>query len=82
MKKILKSIFRLDFETFVLSNPVTITTLTIGPSTVKAGSGNSIGQCQTDTFAVTSPCGKGGLVYWPLSTGLHFIFSTTCHMWN
>ena len=51
---------RLDFETFVLTNPVTATTpYTVGPSSVGAGSGNSIGQCQTDTFAVTNPGGEG-----------------------
>ena len=52
---------RLDFEAFVLSNPVTVTTITVGPApaTVVAGSGNSIGQCQADTFSVTNPGGRG-----------------------
>ena len=29
---------RLDFETFVMNNPVTVTTVTVGPSTAAAGS--------------------------------------------
>ena len=42
-----------------MSNPVTATTITIGPTTAAAGTGNSLGQCQTDTFTVTNPGGNG-----------------------
>ena len=49
---------RLDFETFVLSDPVTATTITVGPATAAAGTANSIGQCNVDTFSVTVPGGK------------------------
>merc|ERR1719295_980656 len=62
---------RLDFETFALNNPVTLTTITIGPSTAAAGSGNSLGQCQTDTFTVSSPCGKAPPVICGTNTGEH-----------
>ena len=51
---------RLDFETFVLNNPVTVTTLTVaGPdAAIAAGSANSLGDCQVDQFTVTTPGAK------------------------
>merc|ERR1719233_1519395 len=45
---------RLDFETFVLNNPVTSTAITIS-TTLNA---NRIGSCDTDSFGVTVPGGK------------------------
>ena len=49
---------RLDFETFVLNDPVTATTITVGPTTAAAGTANSLGACNTDQFSVTAPGGK------------------------
>ena len=49
---------RLDFETFVLNDPVTAETVTVGPSTAAAGSANSLGARNTDQFSVTAPGGK------------------------
>jgi len=72
---------RLDFETFALNNPVTATTITIGPSTAAAGSGNSLGQCQTDTFTVSSPCGKAPPVICGTNTGEH-MYVPACDQCN
>ena len=49
---------RLDFETFVMNNPVTATTVTVGPATAAAGTANSLGACNVDTFTVTAPGAK------------------------
>ena len=50
---------RLDFETFVLNDPVTATTGTVGTaSPAAAGLANSLGNCFTDQFSVTAPGGK------------------------
>ena len=49
---------RLDFETFALNNPVTVTTVTSGPAAAAAGSANSLGACNVDQFTVTVPGGK------------------------
>jgi len=62
---------RLDFETFVLSDPVTATTITVGPATAAAGTANSIGQCNVDTFSVTVPGGKTPPVICGTNTGYH-----------
>merc|ERR1711970_725029 len=72
---------RLDFESFVLSNPVTVTTITIGPASTGAGSGNSLGECQTDTFAVSSPCGKAPPVIGGTNTGEH-MYIPACDQCN
>lgn len=60
---------RLDFETFALSNPVTITTVLIQGGA--AGAKNTMGQCNTDTFGVTAP-GFGSVpVICGTNTGYH-----------
>ena len=41
-----------------MNSPVTATTVTVGPSTAAAGSANSLGACNVDTFTVTSPGAK------------------------
>merc|ERR1719348_952145 len=48
---------RLDFETFVLSNPVTKPATTFGTDGAD-GAGNRMGNCETDIFSVTNPGGK------------------------
>ena len=48
---------RLDFETFALNNPVTLTTGLYG-GTGANGEYNLLGQCQVDTFSVSVPGGK------------------------
>jgi len=64
---------RLDFETFVLNNPVTVTTLTVaGPdAAIAAGSANSLGDCQVDQFTVTTPGAKSPPVLCGTNTGYH-----------
>jgi len=75
---------RLDFETFAMSNPVTATTITIGPTTAAAGTGNSLGQCQTDTFTVTNPGGNAPPVICGTNTGEHMYVdaSDKCNVLN
>lgn len=62
---------RLDFETFVLNDPVTATTITVGPTTAAAGTANSLGACNTDQFSVTAPGGKSPPVICGTNTGEH-----------
>jgi len=62
---------RLDFETFVMNNPVTATTVTVGDSPNAAGSANSIGNCDVDTFSVTAPGSKSPPVICGTNTGQH-----------
>jgi len=62
---------RLDFETFVLNNPVTATTITVGPTAAAAGSANSLGACTVDMFMVTVPGGKAPPVICGTNTGSH-----------
>jgi len=62
---------RLDFETFALNNPVTVTTVTSGPAAPAAGSANSLGACNVDQFTVTVPGGKSPPVICGTNTGSH-----------
>jgi len=75
---------RLDFETFVLNNPVTITTVTVGPGTAAAGSATRIGNCDTDSFAVTVPGGKSPPLICGTNTGQHMYIpaATACNTLN
>merc|ERR1712106_230265 len=61
---------RLDFETFVLNNPVTITTVT-GLAAVGAGSFNNLGACVVDSFSITSPGSKAPPAICGTNTGYH-----------
>jgi len=61
---------RLDFETFVLSDPVTVTTL-IGLAAVGAGAFNNLGACVTDSFSVSSPGAKAPPLICGTNTGYH-----------
>jgi len=74
---------RLDYETFVLSNPVTITTITVGPPAAEAGSATRIGNCDTDSFGVTVPGGKSPPAICGTNTGQHMYIpasSTGCNI--
>merc|ERR1719419_1736865 len=62
---------RLDFETFVMNNPVTATAVTIGPATAAAGSANRIGNCDVDSFSVTTPGAKSPPIICGTNTGQH-----------
>jgi len=77
---------RLDFETFVLSNPVTATTITIGAAaTAAAGSGTRQGNCDTDSFGVTVPGGKSPPIICGTNTGQHMYIpasDTGCNTLN
>eukprot|EP00090_Calanus_glacialis_P019172 TRINITY_DN29510_c0_g1_i1.p1 TRINITY_DN29510_c0_g1~~TRINITY_DN29510_c0_g1_i1.p1 ORF type:complete len:427 (-),score=76.48 TRINITY_DN29510_c0_g1_i1:137-1417(-) len=77
---------RLDFETFALNNPVTVTTITSGSQTAAAakGTANSIGRCETDTFTVTTCGGKAPPVICGTNTGAHMYISScsTCNTLN
>jgi len=76
---------RLDFETFVLSNPVTATTVTIGPATAAAGSATRVGNCDTDSFGVTVPGGKSPPIICGTNTGQHMYIpasDTGCNTLN
>jgi len=61
---------RLDFETFALNNPVTLTTGLYG-GTGANGEYNLLGQCQVDTFSVSVPGGKSPPVICGTNTGYH-----------
>jgi len=71
---------RLDFETFVLSNPVTATDITIS-TTLNA---NRIGSCDTDSFGVTVPGGKSPPQICGTNTGQHMYIpaSDQCNVLN
>jgi len=60
---------RLDFETFVLNDPITATTVTFGPA--NAGQGTRQGNCDSDTFGVTVPGGKAPPLICGTNTGQH-----------
>jgi len=62
---------RLDFETFVLNDPVTPTTITVGPAAAAAGSATRQGNCDTDSFGVTVPGGKSPPLICGTNTGQH-----------
>merc|ERR1719312_207971 len=67
---------RLDFETFVLNDPVTATTVTVGPINADgvaavAGSATRQGNCDTDSFGVTVPGGKSPPLICGTNTGQH-----------
>merc|ERR1719495_702953 len=71
---------RLDFETFVLNNPVTSTAITI-TTTLNA---NRIGSCDTDSFGVTVPGGKSPPQICGTNTGQHMYIpaSDQCNVLN
>jgi len=67
---------RLDFETFVLNDPVTATDVTVGPINADlvnaiAGSATRQGNCDTDSFGVTVPGGKAPPLICGTNTGQH-----------
>jgi len=65
---------RLDFETFAINNAVTATTITYGPNNagvVALNSANSMGECQVDTFQVTTCGSKAPPVICGTNTGEH-----------
>jgi hypothetical protein len=75
---------RIDFETFVLNDPVTATTITVGPAAAAAGSANRIGNCDTDSFGVTVPGGKSPPLICGVNTGQHMYVpaSDQCNVLN
>jgi len=75
---------RLDFETFVLNDPVTASTVTVGPATNAAGTANSLGDCNTDQFSVTAPGGKSPPVICGTNSGQHMYVhaSPQCNVLN
>jgi len=79
---------RLDFETFVLNDPVTATDVTVGPvganAAAVAGSANRIGNCDTDSFSVTSPSSKAPPLICGTNTGQHMYIpaSPQCNVLN
>jgi len=75
---------RLDFETFVLNDPVTATDITVGPAAAAAGSANRIGNCDTDSFSVTSPGSKAPPLICGTNTGQHMYVpaSSQCNVLN
>merc|ERR1719483_1177105 len=74
---------RLDFETFVLNNPVTATTITVGPAAA-SGTANRVGNCDTDSFSVTTPGGKAPPLICGTNTGQHMYVpaSSQCNVLN
>lgn len=62
---------RLDFETFVLSDPVTATDITIGPTAANTIGLNRLGNCDTDSFQVTVPGGKATPKLCGINSGQH-----------
>jgi len=74
---------RLDFETFVLNNPVTATAVTVGPAAA-AGAANRVGNCDTDNFSVTTPGGKAPPLICGTNTGQHMYVpaSSQCNVLN
>jgi len=71
---------RLDFETFVLANPVTITTITITTTLAATRQGT----CDTDSFSVTVPGGKSPPAICGVNTGQHMYVpaSSQCNNLN
>jgi len=61
---------RLDFESFTLNNPVTVTTLT-SLIAVGAGASSSLGKCAVDSFTVSAPGGKAPPSLCGVNTGYH-----------
>jgi len=59
---------RLDFETFVLNNPVTATATTGGTGDPTF---SRVGNCDTDTFGITTPGGKSPPAICGTNTGQH-----------
>jgi len=72
---------RLDFETFGLNNPVTVTTTT-NLADATAGASNSLGLCATDTFSVSAPGAKAPPVICGTNTGQHLYVpaSDSCNL--
>lgn len=62
---------RLDFETFVLSNPVTDVAAVIGFDNAGNTNQNRVGNCDTDFFSVTSPGSKAPPIICGVATGQH-----------
>jgi len=61
---------RLDFETFVLNDPVTPTDITVGTAGAP-GAATRQGNCDTDSFGVTVPGGKAPPIICGTNTGQH-----------
>jgi len=75
---------RLDFETFVLNNPVTATTITVGAAGA-GGAATRQGNCDTDYFGVTVPGGKTPPLICGTNTGQHMYIpasDTGCNTLN
>lgn len=74
---------RLDFETFVLNNPVTAIAVTVGPAAA-SGTANRIGNCDTDSFTITTPGGKAPPLICGTNTGQHMYVpaSDQCNILN
>jgi len=72
---------RLDFESFSLNNPVTLTTIT-NLATGTAGASNSLGLCSTDSFSVSAPGAKAPPVICGTNTGQHLYVpaSDSCNL--
>merc|ERR1712106_1030729 len=77
---------RLDFETFAMNNPVTVTTISVGAigPTGADGSANRVGNCDTDSFSVTSPGGKSPPLICGTNSGQHMYIpsSPQCNVLN
>lgn len=75
---------RLDFETFVLNTPVTAVATTVGAVGNADGSANRIGNCDTDSFTVTTPGGKAPPVICGTNSGQHMYIpaSDQCNVLN
>jgi len=71
---------RLDFETFVMNNPVTATDIT----TATPINANRIGSCDTDSFSVTVPGGKSPPTICGTNSGYHMYVpaSDNCNTLN
>jgi len=65
---------RLDFETFVMNNAVTLTDSNIiagGTTSILTGAFSDRGRCRTDTFGVTSPGNPSIPIICGTNTGYH-----------
>jgi len=67
-----------------MTNPVTVTTITHGPGTAAAGSANSLGNCQVDTFGVTTSGAKSKDQQQRVDKifFLNYHFRSSNHLWN